>query len=68
MFCECESLRNIKLPSTLERIRDYCFAESGLEKIEIPDGVVEIAYGAFSLCRNLGSFIFVGKNRLEEID
>ena len=67
MFCECESLRNIKLPSTLERIRDYCFAKSGLEKVEIPDRVVEIAHGAFGMCESLESVTFGEKSELEVV-
>lgn len=39
--------------SQLERIGEYCFANSGLEEFIAPPGLKEIERGAFEDCKNL---------------
>lgn len=47
-FCECYDLEEIVLSEALTEIQPYTFATcESLEKIEIPEGVVKMAEGAF---------------------
>lgn len=43
----------ISLPSTLERIPDYCFQYSGIRSIRIPESVTRIGTWAFYNCTSL---------------
>ena len=47
-------LREVVIPEGVEVICDYAFrpgsADSALEKIELPDSVTEVGYGAFAQC------------------
>ena len=42
VFDGCENLRSLKLPARLERLWGYTFVRSGLEELELPDGVRSI--------------------------
>ena len=53
-FEGCSSLKSIRLPE-IHHIPYRCFAESGLEEIELPKGVIAIDAYAFYFCRNLTS-------------
>ena len=53
---DLETVKEIILPDTLERMDRNCFANSeALKTIVIPEGVEEIPEHAFYLCRNLES-------------
>ena len=53
-FFDCNSLTDIKLPSSLNAIGDYTFEFCGsLEKVNIPFGVFSIGDYAFFRCRRL---------------
>ena len=43
----------ISLPDALRRIKKYAFLSSGLERIKIHPGVIEIESGAFQGCIKL---------------
>ena len=47
-FAGCSSLTTITLPTTLERIEGYAFAETGITSIVIPENVIFIGAYAFS--------------------
>lgn len=57
-FKGCHSLRNVRLSSTLESIGVECFRACSFSHIDIPDSVMGIECGAFSLCQNLTAFQF----------
>lgn len=50
-------LKTFEWPEGVESIGRFAFARSGLEKIEIPDGVTTIEDGAFYHCDNLQEVI-----------
>ena len=51
MFARCFQLSNIEIPSSVEVIDDYAFAQCGmLKSIIIPDNVTKIGIGAFQSC------------------
>ena len=54
-FREWESLRRVTLgpSSLLERIGDYCFAETEIREMTVPDGVREMGEGCFCRCGSL---------------
>lgn len=49
-FRYCDNLTKVVLPSTLTTLGTCCFYESGLESIDIPEGVTEIPVSAFYNC------------------
>lgn len=66
-FRYCSRLRDVVLPSSLERIDYAVFFESGIETIEIPTGVTMIGNSAFDDCYYLKTVnIPIGIKRLEE--
>ena len=54
-FQNCTALKSIKLPSTLKKIGNNAFYNSGISSIEIPDSVTEIGVAAFGNCSSLVS-------------
>lgn len=48
-----QELTTYTIDKKIKSIGRLAFARSGLTKIDIPDGVTEIAYGAFYACENL---------------
>lgn len=54
-FCMCWRLRRVTFQegSQLEKIGQYCFYESRIEKIEIPKTLKMLAKGALENCKNL---------------
>lgn len=55
-FYECDTLRHITLPETVEKIGHHSFyACFSLESIVIPDSVTEIGMGCFCGCSSLSS-------------
>ena len=41
-FQECKNLRRVIFPEGLETIGEYCFQESGLTELTIPNSVKKI--------------------------
>ena len=52
-FYSTQKLKSIELPSSLTRMDDCAFYDSGLESIEIPDSLVTIGYSIFGYCINM---------------
>ena len=56
VFGKCESLRSVKLPSTLKKIGESCFYGCfALEQCELPEGLESISNYAFFNCPSLTS-------------
>ena len=66
-FAGCGGLRRVGLGRGLERIGARCFAESGLERADIPASVVEIGDYAFQHCRRLTALGLLADGRLERV-
>ncbi len=56
-FTRCRSLKEIELPGTITNIPWGCFQASGLERIEIPEGIRTIHEYAFCDCDALREVI-----------
>jgi len=54
-FYQCEKLKNITLPSTLQRIQLLAFALTSLETITLPASVNYLGLSVFQNCRKLKS-------------
>ena len=55
-FCNCDSLKNIKLPSSVTEIGDWAFKGcSSLTSVDIPSSVKRIGESVFSGCSSLTS-------------
>lgn len=54
-FYRSDSLEDISLKQGITEIGQFAFARSTLKKIEIPEGVTDIGYGAFYHCDSLES-------------
>lgn len=52
-FWGMKNLRKVSLPSTLSEIPGRAFIMTGVERLDIPDGVTWIGSHAFEACKNL---------------
>ena len=53
-FCDCKSLRHVRLPSTLLRIGDDAFSGcTSLRELNLPEGITEIGPVAFGFLSSL---------------
>lgn len=52
-YYQDDSLDDFEFPEDVTKISDFAFARSSLSKIDIPEGVTSIGYGAFYHCDNL---------------
>ena len=52
-FLRCGSLQNVQLPSTLEKIGNLCFGDSGLKMLVLPAGMREVGTDVFWGCKRL---------------
>ena len=52
-FCDCEYLKSIELPASLEVIESNCFKASGLESVRLNGLVSRINPNAFEKCECL---------------
>jgi len=50
-FACCSNMKKIRLPDKMERIAEFAFECSGLEKVSIPRGIKTIEFGTFFGCR-----------------
>lgn len=79
-FRDCCSLSHIKLSDKNLHIPTYCFCNSGLESIELPQNIISIGEHAFQDCqwlhsvefacaalRNIGAYAFSGCKAITEI-
>ena len=57
MFNGFSKLKAIELPEKITEIKSYAFTNSGLRKINIPDGVSRIGNDAFAQCGSLDTVI-----------
>lgn len=48
---ECHSLKKITIPGTVKIIDDSAFASSGLNEVELSNGITEIGEEAFTFCQ-----------------
>lgn len=53
VFVDCKMLRTVHLPSSLQALPDRCFHRSGLQSIDLPEGMVSIGQDAFVNCAGL---------------
>ena len=60
LFRRCESLEQIIIPYGVQKIGSYCFAESGLTSISIPESVLSIDWCAFEDCKQLKQVTIFG--------
>ena len=60
MFKDCSKLKTIELPANITEIKERAFADSGIKKINIPDGVSSVGGDAFAYCNSLDTVI-IGK-------
>ena len=54
-FRLCESLKNVVLRNTLEKIGIYAFYKAGIESLTFPASLRHISQGAFAECEHLKS-------------
>lgn len=52
-FTGCRNLRSVVLSANLTSIGRRCFANSGIEKLDLPETLASIPYGAFEDCTKL---------------
>ena len=64
-FYECNNLSVVNFPRSLEKIYDYAFYCTAVEKLDLPEGLQGIGQSAFFGCRKLESVTF--REGLEEI-
>lgn len=50
-FQECASLTHIKMPPQMKMIGRYAFCDSGVESVELNEGLLLVHEGAFSGCK-----------------
>ena len=66
-----KDLKSITIPEGIKEIGSFSFARSGIQKVDIPDGVTTIGYGAFYHCDDLkevnipSSVTDIGENAFE---
>lgn len=61
-FEDCEQLRRVELPNTVDRIGDWAFYRcKALETMVVPSSVTTIGDRAFSHCKSLKTLLLVGK-------
>ena len=66
-FYQCTSLKTIEFPNSLIYIRQYSFDSSGLEKVLIPENVLEIGVRAFQYCKSLTTFEYAENAQITSI-
>lgn len=54
-FRDCKSLTSITLEKGLKTIDSYAFCNTNVDKLDVPEGVTQIAAASFMDCKNLAS-------------
>ncbi len=54
-FFGCDALTAVTLPPRLTTVPQAAFGGSGLRSLRIPGTVKKVSYGAFTICRDLGT-------------
>lgn len=64
---KANGLKSLKLPDTVENLKDECFKGSSIEEFYIPENLTEAGFGAapFSECNNLTTFSPIGHKTKE---
>ncbi|MBQ8501554.1 MAG: leucine-rich repeat protein [Bacteroides sp.] len=57
-FNGCTNLKEIQLPTSVEKLGSYCFSGSGITSIVIPGSITSIGDDAFYQCTNLKTMVF----------
>lgn len=65
LFVNGENITEIIIPQG-QTCLTSCLAGSNIEKITIPDSVVELGEGAFEYCKKLKEVVFIGDSKLTE--
>ena len=66
MFTRCYKLENVTLPQNLKSIGIWAFSQTGLTRIDIPQGVKNIYYDAFDGCSSLKEVVFAS-NKFDQL-
>ena len=64
-FYRCKGLKSITIPRGVKSLGAYAFRESGLEEVEISNGVNSLPEGVFAFCNRLSKIVL--PESLEEI-
>lgn len=57
-FKNFTNLKSVTLPSTIKKLYNYCFANTNIDNIIIPDSVNGVYKGAFLGCTNIKEIVF----------
>lgn len=57
-FSYCTSLNDISSLESIQILEEFCFANSGVKKIKMPDNVYECEHSVFKDCKNLTEIIY----------
>ena len=57
-FYECENLKNIEFGTRTSVLEPFCFSDTGVVDLVIPDTITNVGLGAFSECKNLRTVEF----------
>ena len=52
-FYRTGNIKELKIPNTLETMGNMCFSESDVEKVILPDSLLDVGSGVFSKCLRL---------------
>lgn len=56
-FMDCQHLHEIKIPESVTSIGEYCFKDSGIKNIIIPEGVTTLSDYLFTNCGELSTVV-----------
>lgn len=62
-FCNCVSLKNIRIPEKAEYIGECSFNNTGLTSVTIPVNAIKSGISAFADCKKLTKVVFKGENK-----
>jgi len=62
-FCNCTSLKEVRLPKTLKTIDEFAFGNTAIESIVIPESVTKLDRYAFGSCKQLKDIYIEGSGK-----